>query len=187
MDGGGACTKQDTVPIFRQVPRSSARRISVGLALVAAASLGLVSCKSSPPAHYAYTTSDGVLRCAAGQSAVGETADQTDSGSVISLAETKAMRSSGCDEDDNLHPAWSTFGVYVELHKRRSDGSTFRCASSGFVKLTTTDSSVNISAANRCGAGDYFTIGQHNYVPLYGPGAGYTNTFNTLTPLAYNS
>lgn len=171
----------------RQVPRPRLWRHAAGLALIAAASTGLTACKSSAPAQYAYSTSDGVLRCAAGQSVVGETADQTDTGSVISLAETKAMRSSGCDEADNLHPAWNSLGVYVELWKRRSDGSTFLCADADILKLTMSTNSVTISVANRCGAGDYYSVGQHNYFPFYGPRAGYTSTFHTLTPLAYNS
>lgn len=61
-------------------------RSRVGLAAIALGAIGLVSCKSSAPAQYTYTTSDGVRRCASGQSVVGETADQTDAGSVISLA-----------------------------------------------------------------------------------------------------
>lgn len=156
-------------------------------AVVLVASLGLTSCKASVVVDYHYTTSDGVVRCATGQAAVGETADQTNAGSIIALGETKAMRDLFCSNSDNLSPMWNRLGVFVELFKQRTDGSSFLCADSNYLYVTTTSGSVNRSIANRCGEGNYFSVGTHSYIPNYGPGSGTWHNFNTLTPLAYNA
>lgn len=138
------------------------------------------SCKVSPRVNAKYTL-NGVVRCASGQSAVGETEDQV-SGRVAFGAATGARRGPGCEVEDELRPGWARLSVGATLY-RRVGNDFVQCGADAPIAVTTSERSILTSKSNLCPSGFYQTAGLHAFMASGGAVSG----FSTLTPVAYNS
>jgi hypothetical protein len=106
----------------------------------------------------AYTDSGNTIRCATGQSTVGEDSDKTVDG-VPANAGTEVRRDLYCTNEDPTLSAYYYLDTRVTLVKQRSDGTTFTCAY--LDGATYSNRSVTASRTEWCGAGRYFVIGRH--------------------------
>jgi hypothetical protein len=134
-------------------------RRAPGLAIPVIAALLLTSCQASSRVEVdAYTDSGNTIRCATGQSTVGEDVDKTADG-VPGNAGTEVRRDLYCTNEDPTLNAYYLLDTRVTLVKQRADGTTFTCAQGD--AATTTSRGVTASRTEWCGAGKYFVIGRH--------------------------
>jgi hypothetical protein len=127
-----------------------------------------------------YTDSSGVIRCAQGQSAVGETWDVNDDGEIPFGASTVARRDLYCANDQaTLGSSWSRLEVKAVLyHLLQSRWQVCARPPDGW---TTSAGGVTAATAHQCGATYYYVLGAHQATRI----GGATSHGGTTSPTVF--